>query len=104
MGSSRLAKSGGGSGPRSGGAMFAVSRRCHQDLVDLPFAQQVDRPLSAEPGIAGQHEVDAHPWIIDREGIQHFTDAPQQAVLSDLEGGVDVAVANVEPEDLVALS
>ena len=84
--------------------MFAVSRRRRHHVVDFPVPEQVDWPLAAQAGIARQHEVDAHPWVFDREGIEHLTDAAQQAVLTDLEGRVDIAVANVEPEDMITLA
>ena len=73
-------------------------------VVDLSVPEQVDRALAAEAGIARQHEVDAHPRVIDREGIEHLTDAGEQAILPDLEGRVDIAAVVVEPEDMIALA
>ena len=74
--------------------MRAISRRRLHHLFDLAFAQKIDRTAIAEPAIAGQHEMHAHPGIIHLKRREHLADAGQQPRLADLESGKDEAVAD----------
>lgn len=49
--------------------MLAIGLGRFVDLADLSLAQDVDRTLAAEAGIAGQHEVDPHPRLLNREHL-----------------------------------
>ena len=73
------------------------------DVLFVISGERVSELGETQALIAREHEVDAHPWVVNCEGIEHLPDAGQQAVLADLEGRVDITVSNVEPEDLVTL-
>ena len=82
--------------------MLAIYLRRNFHLFDSAIAKRIDRPPTVQPRIAAEHEVDAHPWFVDNESVEHIPGAGQQAFLAKLEARIDVVVSGIQPEHLVA--
>src|SRR5919107_825310 len=80
--------------------MLAIAAGRANHRVDVSLAQYLKRPSAAQPGVAGQHEIHLRPRILLLKGVQHLADAGEKTLWTDLEGRVDIAVPEIEPENL----
>ena len=87
----------------SGRAVFAVGPSGFDDIDNPAFAQRIDRALAAEASVVGQHEVDPHPGLLDRERLDHGAHTGKQSGAGDLEGGIGALAIDIEPKEGLGL-
>src|SRR5580704_18013505 len=89
---------------RSRRAMLCEAARCEQHAVELAFpcAEQVERPLALEPGIAAEEEPRLRPRVVLPERLQDFGEAGQVlAGVRELPREVEVApLRNLDRQEL----